>query len=535
MPPLVHRLFFRPVDASSLAVFRIVFGALMLFEAVNYGGFLCLDCMYRDTDFLFKYHHFEWARMLPGRGLEIVFVVMGLAATGVMLGLFYRLSSVLLLVTFSYLFLLDQALYLNHFYLAIIFCAILVFVPAHRHWSLDARRRPGFASATVPNWGRLWLGAQLEIVLIYAGLVKLNADWLNLEPMRLWMTNQSADEAAIFQWLTQDWGIAAASYGSIVLHLIGAPLLLWKRTRLTVFCVYAVFHTINAFVFNIGIFPWMTLGATLLLFDPDWPRQVLRWLDARGVRWAQTPRVRALAAPVHAPSGRLVHASAERPVSRPLVAARAAGVAGATDAVLATVAAAPTGGAGVVRGAGAGGVVSAGAHGSPSRSSAFASPSWRYSPFAGAAIVTLVSLWLIAQTVVPLRHYVAPGHVAWNEAGHRFSWRMKLRSKRGQAIFYVSRDDGQHTVVDPADHLTRKQTRKMTCIPDLLWQFAQHLEEVHSEGGRHEVAVHVDTRCSLNTREPAPLVHRLVDLTEVRRDGTDWITPLSKSLPNPIF
>ena len=75
----------------------------------------------------------------------------------------------------------------------------------------------------------------------------------------------------------------------------------------------------------------------------------------------------------------------------------------------------------------------------------------------------------------------------------------------------------------------------MTCIPDLLWQFAQHLEEVHSEGGRHEVAVHVDTRCSLNTREPAPLVHRLVDLTEVRRDGTDWITPLSKSLPNPIF
>ena len=486
MPPPIHHLFFRPVDASSLAVFRIVFGALMLFEAVNYGGFLCLDCMYRDTDFLFKYHHFEWARMLPGRGLEIVFVLMGLGAAGVMLGLFYRLSAVVLLVTFSYLFLLDQALYLNHFYLAIIFCAILVFVPAHRTWSLDARRRPDFAADTVPNWGRFWLGAQLEIVLIYAGIVKLNADWLNLEPMRLWMTTQSADEAAIFRWLTQDWGIAAASYGAIALHLIGAPLLLWKRTRLAVFCVYAVFHTINAFVFNIGIFPWMTLGATLVLFDPDWPRQVLRRLDARGVRWARAPRVRALAAPVR--SGRT-----------------------------------------------AGDAAAAAAHGSAARPSATASPPWRRPSFARAAIVTLVTLWLVAQTVVPLRHYAAPGDVAWNEAGHRFSWRMKLRSKRGQATFYVLRDDGQRIVVDPAEHLTRKQTRKMVCIPDLLWQFAQHLEEVHSEGGRHEVAVHVDTLCSLNTREPAPLVDRLVDLTEVRRDGTDWITPLSKPLPHPIF
>ena len=495
MQPLIHRLFFRPVDASSLAVFRIVFGALMLFEAVNYGGFLCLDCMYRQTDFLFKYHHFEWARMLPGRGLEIVFVVMGLAATGVMLGLFYRLSAVLLLVTFSYLFLLDQALYLNHFYLAIIFCAILVFVPAHRHWSLDARRRPDFASATVPNWGRFWLGAQLEIVLIYAGIVKLNADWLNLEPMRVWMTEQSADEAAIFQWLTQDWGIMAASYGAIALHLIGAPLLLWKRTRLLLFGVYAVFHTINAFVFNIGIFPWMTLGATLLLFDPDWPRQVLRHLDARGVRWARTPRVRALAAPVHAPSGRPVHASSELP-------ARATAEPPASRSLAGPAA---------------------------------ASPPWRYSPFARAAIVTLVALWLLAQAVVPLRHHVAPGQVAWNEAGHRFSWRMKLRTKRGQATFHVLRDDGRRTVVDPADHLTRKQTRKMACIPDLIWQFAQHLETVHSDGGRHEVAVHVDTLCSLNTREPTPLVDRLVDLTEVRRDDTDWITPLSKSLPNPIF
>jgi len=466
---LIHRLFFRRVDASSLAVFRIVFGALMLFEAINYGGFLCLDCMYRDTDLLFKYHHFEWARMLPGRGLEIVFVIMGLAAAGVMLGLFYRLSAVLLLATFSYLFLLDQALYLNHFYLAILFVAIMVFVPAHRTWSLDARRRPGLASDTVPNWGRFWLGAQLEIVLIYAGLVKVNADWLNLEPMRLWMTAASADEAALFRWLTEDWGIALASYGAIALHLVGAPLLLWRRTRLVVFCIYAVFHTINALVFNIGIFPWMTIGATLLLFDPDWPRQVLRWLQARG----RALRFRALARPVAVEEG------GER-----------------------------------------------GAWAGSSRAT-----------WIGAAIVASITLWLAVQLVVPWRHLVAPGNVAWNEDGHRFSWRMKLRSKRGQAMFVVLKDDGTRLVVDPRDHLTPKQVRKMVCIPDLIWQFAQFLESEHDEGGTRDVAVHADTLCSLNAREPQPLVDRLVDLTAVRRGDpvTDWVTPLSKPLRDPIF
>jgi len=468
VPALIERLLFRPVDASSLAVFRIAFGALMLFEAINYGAFLCLDCLYRETDLLFKYHRFEWVRLLPGVGLELVFVVMALAAAGVMLGLFYRVSAVLLVLTFGYLFLLDQALYLNHFYLALIFAAILVFVPAHSLWSLDARRRPALAADTVPNWGRFWIGAQLEIVLVHAGLAKLTYDWLNLEPMRLWMTEASADEAAVFQWLTQDPGIMAASYGAIALHLLGAPLLLWRRTRLAVLAIYGVFHVINTFVFDIGIFPYITFAATLMLFDPDWPRQVLRWLQARG----RAMRFTALACP-------------------------AADVEGANGSRAAS----------------------------------------RRAPWAAAFVVALVSLWLVAQIVVPLRHHLAPGHVAWNEDGHRFAWRMKLRSKRGRAMFHVLLDDGTRRVVDPYDHLTRQQAHKMACVPDMIWQFAQFLETEHGAGGTRDVAVHVDTSCSLDTRDPQPLVDRLADLTEVRRGDpvTGWVTPLSKPLPDPLF
>ena len=466
------RPFFRPVDAASLAVFRIGLGALMLFEAVNYGAFLSLDGMYRDTDLLFKYAGFEWVRLPPGIWLELGFVAMALGAMGVMLGLFFRASALLLLATFSYLFLLDQALYLNHFYLAIIYVAILACTPAHRLWSLDARRRPALASATIPNWPRFWLGAQTEIVLLYAGIVKLNPDWLQLEPMRLWMNYRSADAAPFFQWITQDWGIAAASYGAIALHLVGAPLLLFRRTRLPVLGVYAVFHLINAFTFNIGIFPFMTFAATLMLFDANWPRQFARWLRARlpGLAWGRA--------------------------------------AGPLEAVAAAPAPAPAGWTG-----------------------------WASSGAFRAAVVVGVSAWLVAQAVVPLRHLAAPGDVAWNEDGHRFSWRMKLRSKRGNASFVVVHADGARTVVDPGAHLTRKQVRKMACIPDLLWQFAQFAETRYRRAPDEDVAVHAWTSCSLNTREPIALVRRQVDLTAIPRDAPtdEWLMPNRKPLPRHLF
>lgn len=453
------------VDASSLAVFRIVFGLLLLFECVNYGLFLCLDCMYRNTDVLFKYHYFEWVTLPPNYNLQLHFLIMGIAAIGITIGLFYRLSVLIYTLGFTYLFLLDQALYLNHFYLVILYLVIMFFVPANRYLAVDARRHQELASDVVPNWGRFWLAAQTEIVLLYAGYVKVTYDWLNLEPMRLWMNNRSHDAAPLFQWLTMDWGIALASYGAIVLHLVGAPLLLWKRTRLYILMCYGFFHLINAFVFNIGIFPFMTFGATLMLFDPDWPKQFARWLAAKS---------------------EVIRSWFQRGV--------------------------PESVSGIV-------------------------PNNQYRFSVKTMLVFGISIWLLVQIIVPLRHHLAPGDVFWNEDGHRFSWRMKLRSKVGTAQFIVVAEDGQRWIVDPGEHLNRKQLFKMACIPDLLWQFAQYLENQYDDDGRGDVAVFVDARCSMNTRKPAPLLKPSVDLTRIPRDepSTNWVLPLTEQLPNPVF
>ncbi len=135
---------------------------------------------------------------------------------------------------------------------------------------------------------------QFEVVYIYAGIVKLNPDWLRLEPMGMWLARRD-DWALIGPLFNQDWVVAIAAYGAIALHLVGAPLLLFRRTRAYTIVIYFVFHLMNHFMFQIGIFPWVAMAGTLMFLEPDWPRRALH----RTLRWAK----RALPRPSEASDG----------------------------------------------------------------------------------------------------------------------------------------------------------------------------------------------------------------------------------------
>lgn len=265
---------FRTIDPASLTVFRIGFGIIMLWDIWRYYQNGWISQYYLEPEFLFKYYGFEWLQPWPGDGMAIHFIIMAILAVFVMTGFLYRISTILFTLAFSFVFLLDQTRYLNHFYMVILFSTLLCVIPAHRHFSVDAYLRtllrPSLRVKPTPAWSVWILCLQTEIILIFAGIVKINPDWLRLQPLSMWLQSRS-DFPALGYFFMQDWSVAIAAYGVILLHLIGAPLLLYKRTRLTVFCLYAAFHTLNHFVFSIGIFPWFTLFASLLFFDHDWP------------------------------------------------------------------------------------------------------------------------------------------------------------------------------------------------------------------------------------------------------------------------
>ena len=274
----LERRLYRRVDGASLAVFRIAFGALMLWDVWKYFRYDWIGMMFITPRFHFTYYGFGWVEPWPGNLMYVHFAVLGLLAILIMVGLFYRVAIVLFLVAFTYVFLLDQAEYLNHFYLVILLNILMVFVPANRVYALDSLiwRRVKRHQGQLYVWNVWIVRVQMEIVLIFAGIVKINPDWLQLQPLKMWQGERS-HVVLIGPYLNETWVIAVGAYGVILLHVLGAPLLLHKRTRLPVFGVYALFHLANHVFFNIGIFPWLTLAGTTLFFAPDWPRRWLSW------------------------------------------------------------------------------------------------------------------------------------------------------------------------------------------------------------------------------------------------------------------
>jgi hypothetical protein len=295
---------FETADIASLVHVRIAFGAIMLWEVLRYFTSGWIGRYYVNPTYHFAYFGFEWVQPWPGSGMYLHFWALAALAISIMLGFQYRVTTALFFLGFTYVFLLDQARYLNHFYLVSLLGLLLIIVPAHRAVSIDAWRRPSARSETAPTWALWLLRAQIGIVYIYGGVAKLNEDWLRGEPLRTWLADY-ADWKVVGPFLTSEWAVYLFSYGGLLFDLLIVPLLLWKRTRRYAFAGVVAFNVLNGWLFNIGIFPWLMIAASLLFFAPDWPRRwrfgVSKVLGGSVAVNAQTGRGRESPVPSRAP------------------------------------------------------------------------------------------------------------------------------------------------------------------------------------------------------------------------------------------
>jgi len=270
----------RPVSIQSLVAVRVLFGAILLWDWWRYVVQNRIFRYYVEPELWFPYFGLDWLTPLPEPYIYWVWHLVGLSAFLVMIGAFYRVAIWVFIAAFGYFFLLDRAQYLNHNYLVLLYAALLAVSPAHLAFSVDAWLWPAWRRRVIAAWSVVAIKAQTEVVLVFAGLVKITDDWLRGEPLGIWLRGQAGDWP--FGWLFQyDAVILAGAWATVALHLIGAPLLLWHRTRLAVFLVYCCFHMANAQFFNIGRFPWLTIAVTTIFFVPDWPQRALRW----ALRW----------------------------------------------------------------------------------------------------------------------------------------------------------------------------------------------------------------------------------------------------------
>jgi vitamin K-dependent gamma-carboxylase len=406
---------------TSLNWFRRLLGVILFSQAI-----VCWKLFasyYASVPLIFPYigSVYRW----PGWDIRYLLIAMGVSSVGVVFSRTARAASAVYFTAFSLFFLMDKMNYANHFYLIWLLSFLMIFCapgPGER------RGEPP------PDWKIFLLQAQFCLVYFFAGLGKLDADWLHGEPLRHTLHGRRIFFLPPFHG---EWAAYFFSYAGLVFDLSTGPLLLWKKSRPWVLLPALLFNLINASLFHLGVFPYLMIAGLVLFVDPRW------------IRRAPTPSA--------APAKR----------SR--------------------------------------------------------------------AATAFVAVYLLVQILVPLRHWLYPGHVSWTEEGHRFSWHLMLRNKRSK-VRITALDPSTSLVIehDVNQDLNARQRANVGQKPDFLFQYAQYLKREQERAGVARPVVMADVMVSLNFRDPKPFIDPNVNLAEAHYPlfgHADWIAPEPPPLP----
>jgi hypothetical protein len=455
---------YAPMDGSSMALFRMGYGGIMLWEVTRYFDHNWIKSYYSGKVLYFTYPGFSWVHPWPTLELmEWHFILIGVLSFLVMVGLCYRFAAVGLAVAFSYVYLLEQARYLNHFYFVILVAIAMIFIPAHRCLSADSWIKRRFdwwpflkkRSLYADTWSVWAIRAQFGITYFYGGIAKLNTDWLHGQPLSKWISNDS-HLPFIGPYVHEQWMGLALSYAGLITDLAFVPLLLWRKTRWFGLLLALSFNLMNDRLFSIGIFPWFMIIGTTMFMEPDWPK----WL------W-----------------DRFTYTASE---CTQVVFARSQALAKQSKQLL---------------------TISSG-----------------QKLLAGfmVAFFAYQFLFPFRHFLYPgVVHWTEEGHMySWHMKLRSKRGRIDFTIK--------DPDSGRVFKVNMKDYLNKRQRRKMSTRPMMILQFAHWLRDNYREQGMTNVEVYVDSFASLNSRPEQRLIVPSVDLAKVNWSifPVSWIVPL---------
>lgn len=226
-----------------------------------------------EPQFTFNFIGFDWLQPLPGYGMYIYFFIMGTLGIFIALGYRYRFSTIAFTLLWTGVYLMQKTSYNNHYYLLILISGMMCLFPANRGYSLDVRRNPELKADSMHSYIKWAVALQLLIVYTYASIAKLYADWLDFGIIKVLMLNK-AEYPIIGAILQEPWIHKIVGVFGIIFDLLIIPALLWKPTRKAAFVASIFFHLFNSVVFQIGIFPYLSLAFTVFFFEPETIRKI---------------------------------------------------------------------------------------------------------------------------------------------------------------------------------------------------------------------------------------------------------------------
>jgi hypothetical protein len=452
---------YRPLCAAPFITFRFIFGAMMVFSAVRFWALGWIEEHLSEPKFHFKYYGFEWVEALPLPYLYAVYAVMIVAALGLMWNIAYRLSAILLFLTFTYTELIDLTYYLNHYYFVSLVCFLLIFVP-------KPKKDVQTGTTTLPFWAIWIFRFQLAVVYFYAGIAKINYDWLILAlPLKIWLpANDKLPLIGYF--LKQTYTAYFFAWAGMLYDCLIVFFLSWKKTRLWAYATVIFFHTLTGLMFQIGVFPLVMMGATLIFFSDawhlKWQKRAKRLLKGKFI--SETPPCPHLIGEVSKIKSFFLDLSKKIDSKlKPLTMREGVGL------------------------------------------------RYIFRPVFNLGLI----FYLIFQLLFPFRYLLYDGNLFWTEEGYRFSWRVMLMEKAGTATFYVKDSvTGREGEVVNREFLNSHQEKQMAMQPDMILQFAHFLKAHYEKKGVTLPQVRAEVYVTLNARPSRLLIDPNLDLVQIK-------------------
>ncbi len=482
-----------PISVSQLVSFRILFGLLTFFSTLRFWYLGWIEKHYIQPVFHFKYFGFEWVEPLNSFGMYAVHIILLLASLGVTFGFLYRFSAVLLFLTFTYCQLIDLTYYLNHYYFVSLMAFLLIFAPAHRFYSLDSilfvdksekqsknNKKNSFSKlfSVSPSLSisRAWIlifQLQLSITYFYAGLAKLNSEWLfDAMPLKIWLPPHY--DMPIFGFLMPyEMTAYIFSWTGMFYDLLIPFALFYKKTRIWAYFAVVGFHAMTGYLFQIGVFPVVMIALTLIFFEAKYHEKVLNFISSFFIKLFKQSKSKKYF---------LFHSSNSKQSSHLLL--------------------------------------------NPLKNFKFISTNWLY------ALV----IYFLFQVLFPFRFMLYTNQsynetLFWKEEGFRYSWRVMLMEKSGSATFYVKNPiTGREGMVDNSEFLNVHQEKQMAFQVDMILQYAHFLEKKYTTEENPNPIIRAEVYVTLNGRRSQLFFNPNLNLSEIEDSFLEkyWINRLKE-------
>ena len=257
-----------------LALYRVGFGILVMYSLSRFALNGWVESLYLEPDFHFSYYGFSWVKPI-GIYTYFIFLICFASALFVTIGYRYRYAIILLFLSFTYIELMDKTTYLNHYYLISCISFLMIFLPSATYFAIDSRK-----NIKIPRWTIDSLKFLIIIVYIYAGLAKINSDWLlHAQPLKIWLRAKYTIPIIGESLLQKNFSYYLFSWGGMIYDCIIPFLLLYKRTRYFAFFMVIAFHIMTRILFPpIGMFPYIMIFSCIIFFDSGLHKKILDFI-----------------------------------------------------------------------------------------------------------------------------------------------------------------------------------------------------------------------------------------------------------------